>query len=95
MQQRKQRLNQGVDWTETFQPTVITQGLIQPTLMPKRRKPAPKRDLRSRLADILAKRFETRHGLSPEEARAKAERLVRSGDEPAGPPLRAKIVAIR
>jgi len=96
MQQRKQRPDREMDWTQAFQPTVITQSAAQPILMPGRKKPARKRDLRARLADILAKRFETRHGMSPEEARAKAERLVRlSGDEPAPPSLRSKIVAIR
>ena len=94
MQQRKEQPSQEIVYSEMFQPTVTTLS-AQPILMPGRRKPARKKDLRSRLADILAKRFETRHGLSPEEARAKAERLVRSGDEPAAPPLRSKIVAIR
>jgi hypothetical protein len=93
MQQRKERPGPEMIYSEMFPPTVIPSA--QPVLMPGRRKPAPKKDLRTRLADILAKRFETRHGMSPEEARAKAERLVRAGDEPAAPPLRSKIVAIR
>ena len=84
-----------MDWTDVFQPTIVTQSAAQPIFMTRQRKPARKKDLRARLADILAKRFETRHGLTPEEARAKAERLVRSGDDPAAPPLRSKIVAIR
>jgi hypothetical protein len=94
MQQRKEQPSQEIIYWEMFQPTVTIPS-VHPILMPSRRKPARKKDLRSRLADILAKRFETRHGLSPEEARAKAERLVRSGDEPSAPPLRSKIVAIR
>jgi hypothetical protein len=92
MHQRKQRPNHETDWLEIFQPSVKP----IPTLMPGRRKPSRKRDLRGRLADILAKRLEARHGLSPEEARARAEKLVRlSGGEPPAPPLHAKIVPIR
>jgi hypothetical protein len=91
MQHRKERPNHETNWLEIFQPDVKP----QPTLMPGRPK-GRKRDLKARLADILAKRFETRHGLSPEEARTRAEKLVRlSGSEPSGPPLRSKIVAIR
>jgi hypothetical protein len=90
MQQRKERPHHENNWLEIFQPDVKP----QPTLMPERRK-GRKRDLRGRLADILAKRFETRHGLSPVEARARAEKLVRLSGEPSAPPLRSKIVAIR
>jgi hypothetical protein len=91
MQQRKERPDHETNWLEIFQPGVKP----QPTLMQGRRK-GKKRDLKGRLADILAKRFETRHGMSPEEARARAEKLVRlSGDQPVEPPLRSKVVAIR
>jgi len=97
MPQRKEHLNPGPDpgmnWLNAFRPAV-TPYLKETPERPKREK---KRDLWGRLTSILATRLQTRHGLSREEARIRAEKLVRlSGGEPISlPPLRNKVVPIR